>query len=553
MSTLPSNTTFQVGKSLYRSGDFEKLVTETEAPGGFRQATWSVCGGVVPTLTDIVKVHNTTYDKYPFIGRVSAIHKSGLTYDVTATRSSRDMTYGKNTVANDANHPGGETSERIYPAGTRLYIIMTDALSITPDIGDGGIVDPGLQLIAPSNDVGGYTAEQVWEYVSGLVGALDTPLLWFVRGFAGQQVVVIEYQDLAARYYVEVPEDQIDETYDVDYMYNQGVLAYGKGQVATSGPLIDHTVLKNTIRTKYENAQNTITRITEAQFLADSYVARFNKLRSSNDRVTLKCDNQKVRAVYPIYTMPVDDWPLELIEAGRGLKLKNRPVSLAPYNPDLKYITSTSYDWDAGVLNLSCGELRSMQSKTERIIDYNVNRLFNGPYNGPVNHPLADADLIPKVGPEVDASSPPNTSYGIPGFRQAQTGEESLPHGKAIDPNLIADEGLEANFNFIPTTLGFQGGIRVVPGQFNEYEIIFGNSAGKVVVTTCKVEVYKDAQPSPVFLFRMDSSLGQTAPITPPVLLGRKDFLLIKVTATASGATWAAVSLHAKKKYPGLK
>lgn len=565
MTTLPDDVTFRMGRTDVRSGDVEQLVTTTETPGGFGRCTFSICGQLRPELTDIVRIYNSTYDKYPFIGRVSDVHKKGLTYDVIATRSSRDRTYGKNTVPISPSHPGGETSERIYEAGTQLYVILTDALSITPDIFDGGIVNPGLQLVADSQDVGGFTAEQVWDYVSSILGSLATPLLWHIRGSGGLQVVVIDYQDTAARYYVELAESQIEETYTVNAIVNEAAVAYGKGQIAVSpsSGSISHSVLQN-IRTKYVNASNSgVTRITEAQELADSYVTRYNDLQSNNDTLTIKCGQDQLRVVPPVHTVPIDDWPLMLVESGHGILLKNRPSTLYPYNKALKYITGTSYNWDSGELTCNCGSVQTIESTTQRIIDYNVNRLFNGPYNGPaaLNHPLADADLTPKVGPEIDGASPPATSYGTPAFKEALSPEDpNVKYGKQIDPDLVADEGLEANINFDPSISGFQAAVRVIPGTFSEYRLLLGNSSG-LVDDTVDAEIYRVIPPSenPLggtqFLCSISSTglKDRTAVIAPNAVLKRGDYAMIKVTTSGITATWAAVSLHAKKNFPRLK
>lgn len=559
MTNLPANVTMSVSSLLVSNGDIEGLRHGTETPGGFASCSFGICGAGRKGIDwgDVVVIHDNQYDKYPFIGRVSNLHKTGLTYEITATRSSKDRTYTINTVPADANHPGGFTSQRIYQAGTLLATILSDALTITPDIFDGGIVNPGLQLVSDSNDLGGYTAEQIWDYVSSIIGSLATPLLWHIRGINGVQAVVIDFQDIAPRYFTHLAEDQIEENYDMTAIVTEVGIAFGNGQIATES--IPAGGVIPIIRTKYISAQNTVTRHAEADAIAGALLTRLGQRRSVNDVLTVDCNKDQVRAVSPVTSplVAVDGWPLYLIESGRGIELLDRDITETSFNLTTKYITGTDYDWDSGKLTLRCGEIRSIQSDTLKIVDYNVNRLFTGPYNGPPggNHPLADADLLPKVGPEIDAQVPPSTSYGVPAFKAALgDNDPDLPHKKAIDPDIIADEGLEANFNFDPATIGFQGGIRVVPGTFNEYEIILGNAAGKVA-DTCTVQVYKDAEPAPTFLFLIEitGQKSRTAAISPAIVLGRKDFMLLKVLTPTSTATWAAVSLHAKKNYPGLK
>jgi hypothetical protein len=536
----------------------EGLVTSSVTPGGYDKATWEHCGGTRPDISDLVIVHDTTYNQWPFIGRVSDINKRGSTYSVTATRSSKDRTNTVNTIPGNPSHPSGRTSEKKYPAGTRFLTVLQEALTLTPDIFDGGITDPGLQFYAESNDLGGQSAEQWWNYISSLTYSLATPLLWHIRGQAGQQAVVIDFQDIAARYYVRVPEDQIDETYSMDSIVNEVGISYGNGQIAyaPADGIISHAILQN-IRTLYRNAQNTIQRFSEAQALAETLLQRYSTLRSINDTITMRCEREIVRAVPPVYPSPIDNWPLWLVFSGYGIQLKDRPVGEIRD----KYITGAEYNWDQGLLTARCGEVVSLSSDMQQIIDYNVNRLFNGPYNGPPGgtHPLADADLIPKVGPEIGSEVPPSTTYGIPGFKAAADGDEQNKYSKAIDPDLIADEGLSANINFDPSVSGFQAAIQVIPGTFNKYRLLIGDDTG-LINDTVIAELHKVIPPSAgggtQFLTTIRSNgikdTGDQS-ISPAIVLGRGDFYMIKVVTVGTVVTWAALSLHAKKLQPSLK
>lgn len=556
MTTLPPGVTFQYDKKLVKPGEIENLVTTTETPGGYRECTFNACSGVRPVRTEIIRIHDSNYNKYPFIGRISSVHKQGLTYNVTATRSTRDKTYTVNTVPADATHPSGFASERIYRAGTLLQTALTDALSITPDVSSGHIVTLADQFTADSNDLGGQTAEQVWDYISSILASLDTPLLWHVRGLNGIQVVDIDYQDLAPRYFVHLLEDQIEETYDDTAICNQCAVAFGHGQIAIWPPIIDYSVIKTT-HTKYINASNTITRYPDALALAQTIVARMGKDRTVSDVLTIQCEANKVRVVPPVYNVAVDDWPLWLMESGHGIELLNRPIG----NIQEKYITGTEFNWDDGKLTARCGEVRSQESQVTQIVDYNVNRLFNGPYNGPagLNQPLADADLLPKVGSEVDSASPPNTSYGVPGFKAAADGDTQNKYGKAIDPDIIADEGIEINYTFETVTTGWKGGTWSIPGELRQvkFSLWKGTATNGLQIDTVTFDIYtRKATENPVFLQKIEivGVAEGIVTISPyKSLPGRNVQLVFNVTVPSTDAEIINVTLHGKKQFPSLK
>lgn len=542
---LPSGITFTVGAQDLTCEDGLKLVHNTVTPGGFDKCTFTVCGqvGVAVRMGQAVRIWDSNIGKHAYVGLVYDIHKVGDTYEITADRSTRDQTVRQRLV---------------YQAGTPHLVALQQGVALCENVFDGGITDPGSQFVANSNNMFGYTAEQMWNLVSTYTASSTTPLLWWVRGSTfGQQVVYIDYADLAARYFAEVDEKNIDETYSANAMITRSNVEWGNDQYVTISD--DFPTLTFT-RDRTVNASNNLTRLTDAQGLAGNYLTRFREFRSVNDSITLQCVENTVRIVPPLVVTPNDNWPLHLVEAGHGINLLNRPVINAPYNVPVKYVTATTYDWESGKLTLRCGDLIDLGTTIEAQIAYQVNRLFFGPASSAAprwqNHPLADADLIPVFGPNMPGDTPPSFVSGIPIMTRNDGAPDSTqtPYGRVVHPDLIADEGLEANFNIPVSSTGFGGGIRVIPGTFNEYEIILGNSAGKVADTVV-VEIYKDTTGSPSLIGTVSctGASSRTAVINPPIILGRKDFILFKVTTAGATATWAAISLHAKKQYPGLK
>lgn len=557
MTVLPPSVSFSLSHTTFKPNG---LVHSTETPGGFRDCKFSLDSnnGRLVSMDDVLVIYDNEWDRYPFIGHIDQIHKTGLCYDFVAVRSTRLQVQRKTTGGMSPSHPSGVYAGKIYHAGTPYVETLRDALQLCELVFDGGITDPGLQYVADSINMAGYTAEQMWNYVSSILASLDTPLLWHIRGTSGIQVVHIDFQDTAPRYRVELPEDQIDESWSSEDIITRATTEWGNDQVWDNALTNPRVAGRQLIHDKYINGSNNITRLGDAQALVDHFLQRLGVYRSTSGQLTLNCDKDIVQVKPPVGS--ADNWPLYLVESGHGIALDNRPN---PEDEPLKYIVGTEYTWDTGQLVLRTGvDVGGLESAVQQIVDYNVNRLFFGPYNGPPggNHPLADADLLPQVGPELGGEVPPSTTYGITAFKAAITpGDPNVKYDKQIDPDLVADEGIEANVNFDPTTLGFQAAIRVIPGTFNEYRLLLGNQNG-LIADAVAAEIYRVIPPSEgtggqQFLTAISSAgtKDHTAAISPPVTLKRGDYAMIKVTTIGTVATWAAVSLHAKKNFPALK
>lgn len=560
MTNLPQGVTFTIGSSLWVP---EQLVHTTETPGGLKECRFSLSSkGQNVEIDDKLVIYDAQFAAYPFVGRIAQIHKTGLCFDFTATRSSRLRPMGSTTGNPSPAHPSGTYSGRIYKAGTLVQQTIIDAMTLCEDIFNGTIVTLAQQYVADSQNMFGYTPEQMWNYVAAIFSSLESPLLWHIRGRDGLQLVDIDFQDLAARYRTYLPEDQIEENWDSDQIITGAYVQWGNDQAYEANLASVTTVRRKLRHEKAVNGSNDLTTFSVARDLGDQQLARFGQFGCTTTRLTLDCNKNIVQAKPPVGDS--DNWPLHLVEAGHGIFLSQRPVELYPYNEGLKYIVGTEYNWDTGKLTCECGiRIGGLQDRVEGIVDYNVNRLYNGPYNGPpgASAPLADADLVPQVGGELDSSSPPSTSYGTPAFKTAVSeNDPNVKYGKQIDPDLVADEGLEANINFDPSTSGFQAAIRVTPGTFSEYRLLIGDTTG-LVGGTLVAELYRviPVSESPlggtqlIATVKSNGVKDRTDVISPAVTLKRGDYYMIKVTTTVALATWAALSLHAKKNFPALK
>lgn len=546
------------------------LTHSTETNGGFRELSFTRECAVQDLgvgLGQKVVLYDTNYSKYVFVGRVNEINpKSGR---VSCTRSTTDQVVRFTTVTAQQwgqTYPSGRMAGRIYLDSTPFVQVLRDALTLTPSVFDGGITDPGLQVIGQSVNIGGYTAEQIWNYVCGLTYSLTTPLQWHIRGANGVEVVVISFADLAARYYVELQEDQIDETYSLANIINRSTVPWGNNDVVqepAEGYPISYAAIP-IIRDYYANGNNNINRVLDAQGLAGNLLTRFSGFRSINDTLTIKCIENPVRVVPPLVTTPDDNWPLHLIEAGHGLQLMNRTAPY-PYNPAIKYVTGTEYDWDTGTLTVRCGELGGFGQSINNIVDYNVNRLFFGPASSApplwINHPLADADAITYVGPtlsQLGEMSPnkPGMGPGIPVFTQSMNGD--LPFEKVIHPGLVADEGIEVNANIPITETGFQAAVKTTPGTFTNYEVLLigelGLTADILTATAWKVDTAGAVTPLGLTITVNPAASRQIGQISPNIVLGRGIKIMWQVNVAAVGDAYvAAIALKADKAYPGLR
>lgn len=564
MTKLPNGVSLTVENTDY-STDVNELVHSTETPGGLRECRFSLDSKLGRRIgwDDRLVIYDSAHAAWPFVGRISNIRKTGLCFEFTAIRSTRLRKMKSTTGPGNPSHPSGVYAGRIYKAGTLMETTLRDALQLCEAaVFDGGISSlSGLQYIADTNNMAGYTAEQMWDYVAALLTGFSTPLEWHVRGSGGLQIVKIDFQDPAARYLVQLPEEQIEEEYDSEQAITTAAVEYGNDQVYEQS-ITPLAAGRRLFRDKYVNGSRDLTRLQAAQGLAGAYIARFGQpgFRSTGGQLTLKCDENIVQAKPPVASS--NNWPLWLIESGHGCQLLGRSPLLAPYNENLKYIIGTEYVWDTGVLTARTGIAGGgLDSRIQQTVDYNVNRLFFGPYNGPpgASQPLADADLLPQIGSEMSPTL--STSYGIPGFKDSiSPGDPNVPYDKQLDPDIVPDEGLEANVNFDPAAEGFQAAIRTTPGTYVEYRLLLGNETG-LVADTVVAEFYRVIPPSEnlgggqQFLFKIqsDGTKDRTLPLTTPVILKRGDYAMIKVTTTGASATWAAVSLHAKKNFPRLK
>lgn len=568
---LPTGITLKIGNQFFN--DPKGLTTRTETNGGFGQCTFNLDNLINLGIKwgDKVVLFDSNINAYPFIGRVQTLNFNKCS--VVCTRSTDDQVVRYSTTAQDSIHPSGIMAGKIYPPGTPYVNVLREALQLTPSVFDGGITDPILQLVGPSTNIGGQTAEQIWNYICSLTYSFISPLQWHIRGQNGLEVVVISFADLGARYFVTLPEQQIEETYDLGAIVNRSTVQWGNDDISTVpniGDPVSYSVIP-IIRDKYTNGSVNVADINTAVGLAGNLLTRFGQFESVNDTLTVKCVENPVRIVPPLVSSPNDNWPLHLVEAGHTINLRNR-ANPYPYNLALKFIVATEYNWETGVLTCRCGRLIDLQGTVTNIVDYNVNRLYHGPASGAFprwkNSPLVDADIIPFKGPDlsqqpvVDNNQPGDKpmAAGIPMFTNDGTppNKNNLKYGEVIDPGLIADKGLEINYSFGIDEAGWKGGPWSIPGTLQSVKYSMWRGDTGLVVDRCTVSIYtrKFGDTSNGTLLITLTIIGSEDELIlaePRALPGPDYQVVFKVETAATVAEIINLSLHGKKLYPGLK
>lgn len=558
---LPSGVTFKVGNQDYSSKEDLKLRVSDTTPGGFSSCTFELCDGTYPQWGAKVSIYDSNYRKSVFVGRVTSVTTKGsMGCSVTAKRQTTNQRF---IEPNDFPANSGVT----WAAGRKIYDAIIFGLTITPDVFDGGIVDPGIQFIQTSKDFMGQTAEDLWNELASLTTQLSTPLLWWIWGEGETAVLTVSFLDTGVRYRIlgDFDLDQLEQIYDLEAVTNRSTVEWGKDQVITTpnvggGESLSYEATP-IIRDKYTNASNQIGTHQEALSLATNYIGRFGEFRSTRDIITLECDKNSVRALPPVSgTIPVDGYPLHLIRSGNYIDVGTLPQSMSPYTKQYKLIVSKDYDFDSGKLTLTCGEIVTFDSQVTLIQDFNVNRLFNAGIQSVVNEPYANADAIPVYGPQYDGIAPPSFGPGIPTMVVDKDNPTLVPNGAVVHPNLVADEGLEANIvvGDIGTT-GLKPGVRIIPGEFNNYEIVLGNDSGLLVGSDLLTITFLKLADDGVTLVPLiphpitTTSARKDETISPSFRLGRKEWIFPRVDVAATVSTWASISFHGKRQYPGLR
>lgn len=566
---LPSDIQFSVGDNDYsRDSDLE-LVTSDSVPGGYDNCTFQLCNwkNRLPNLGDIIWIYNKTFHKTVWLGRVEDVDPT--TYGipkVTGRGYGFVGTTDRRFFIDPAVEPSVEKDEMLkYRGGMPLEDVIRDALRHCNDVWDSGeIVASGLQLGEQSQSFALQTPYDVFNFATALTSGFSTPLIWWVREAPNSNTLAGLYtgfMDNSARYETALKHtenDFIQSKYSLQGMINRSIVGWGKDKVqheiqpGIAGD-IDYSAIPM-IRDKAVNAANHLRGRGDAQALGGNYLSRFNLFRALSDTITI-CESL-ITAKPPLFTTPLTI-PGHLIRSGNGIYVNNMPDGMGRYNQGQKYIVRQEHNWGTGITTLQCGELVSVSSAIELINSFETNRLFDAYMISAASYPYADADAAPVYGPEYTGTVPTSFSTGLGIFVKDPNASGLAPFGAVYHPNLIWDEGIESNFVVGDLqSEGYKGAIRVIPGTFDEAEVLLGNGADFLVDDNCEIEVYRLPSDSDIkqLVFTRKLSVKRTSGIAfSAVTFGRREWVVVRVITASTVAEWASISLHAKKEQPGLK
>lgn len=553
-----------------------------KSPGGFDAATFKLCELEPPDLTAPIIIRDTRpapHGQTIYTGRVEDVELGDDGYAITCNTGTSDRRLGVGEIT-----PPDELSHRKtkFAADTPIMDIARYAMSrLLGSAGTGGgvydsghIIEFAGTLFEDSQDFAGQTFEDIMGWLAGLTSYYSTPLTWHIRncGLSDYGCMYMGFEDTSARLTVQYNKT-FKSKFSAQAITNTSTLEWGGvGQIFTVpedavGEGVDYSAIR-VIRDRWVNAGNDVRLLGEAKALAYAYLSRFGAWRSVSDSITIDCTkDEKVVGVSGSPLMGWVDHPQEidpwLVPAGLGCRIENIPRKWGRYaTPNVKYLTERKYNFTTGQLTLTFGVPRSLQEFIKLIQTFVVNRptvLSDAVY---ASVPLVDQDTTTVFGPSFSttAAKNPSLTTGIPVMttKGSVDNEPMRPGDGKIHPILVADEGLEANFIVGDlTTTGFKGAIRVIPGIFNEIEVLLGDDDG-LVQDSCFIRLYKLPKGfSPNMeqiaelpltqkrnLFRLDS--------THDITLDARTWILPQIVTASTVALWASISLHAKKDFPGL-
>lgn len=242
----------------------------------------------------------------------------------------------------------------------------------------------GIQIHANTQTFQGSTPADIVNFAASLTAYLDNPFLWtitpLIAGLPTLKFQAIEYNP----YYYEDGLSEWDAKYDLNNIFNVGIVEWGTDQRWTE-PAGDPPDISGPIayagqgsgvdirRDKYVNAAEEYTGFDDIKALASAYATHFNRLIASGT-ITL---NQPIRTRPLSSGAPSRLTPLHLVEAGRACNVAlpdNWPEHLSMETRDIdKFVTQVRWNEDAGEnecenAQLSFGEVQGLFAEIRRLM-----------------------------------------------------------------------------------------------------------------------------------------------------------------------------------------
>ncbi len=426
---------------------------------------------------------------------------------------------------------------KVFLAGVPAIDMVRNALGRCAKFGESFptlLGDLGYQLPNDSNSFGNQGADDVFNYAQKLGGYLSTPILWQVRQnpsipFTLEPILEVKAADPAPRYRVKLTKnDQLKLTYDPDVVWNAGLVKWGNEQyqlatnfgysnpqlpqnppVVPSLPQVDYSVIPD-IRIKRMDASGDERSITEIQQLAGFLVNRNNVLRPVSTTLTIDC-NTVIEGLNPAIVS--SNLPHYLVRSNFAIQIMNDLSAWGMYGKVTTFfITSANYDFTTQKLTLQLGD--PVFDDAFRLLgSYDVNREYTSSKSGIIQLTHRDADVLVQYGTEFpgytgqqavnpdDATMLNNFSTGVvtaisttdANSRAAKFNDPQNPFyqptGQSIDPRIIPDYGVTANFGSEADATGIKGFIQVIPCRVLEWDIAFTPPAGSDTIPTDSIEI----------------------------------------------------------------
>lgn len=503
---LPNGTLFKD----YSGDDELNLETTDQTPGGFWDCKFTLCNwkSRVPQFGYIIVVNDTRENTECFRGIAQnpeidhgnsvLINAIGHGNSNGSSSALRDWGDGNQTPTN---------GKQIYTKTTPLSDILGDTFTLTQQIFEGDTVDlSGYQLTQESRDLQGMSPYDVWEYLRGMFAGFSTPWIWEVKSASGLGSFNSRFADSATRLRCTFDNEtvKVKDSYAQDSVVNGATVRYGNG-LRKFNPAVgtrSHTILPtNNDRDKYMDFDNEIRGDADAQALADVFLNRFNTLRPLNGSIELCGAN--VTALSPLvdigtYPLGRSRFPVHLIPTGWVIDVQDLPAGAAPFNVGQHYIVAKRVSYKDMKVTLTTGELINLGTSIRTVDAYAINSGAIGTLQASYNRSEFRPAVTPIYGPQAAGDLPDtnDNQIGMASFKLNDTLTDTndallLKYKAAVDPELLADYGTQANFGREADSVGIKGFITVIPMKALTWYIAFLPPAtGAVdVVPTDSIEI----------------------------------------------------------------
>lgn len=588
---LPSFITLKAympnGVTLFKdySGDLDlQLETTEQTPGGQWDCRFTLCNwkSRIPQFGYVIVVTDTNENVECFRG-IAQLPEIDQGNSVKITAIGHGNSSGSSTALRDWGD-GNQTptnGKQIYAAATPLSDILSDTFSLCQQISEGDTVDlSGYQLTQESRDLQGMSPYDVWEYLRGMFAGFSTPFIWEVKGdwATGLALFNSRFADSAVRLRCTFDNDtvKVTDTYSQDSVINGATVRYGNG-LRKFNPAIgprSHSVLPtNNDRDKYMDFDNEIRGDADAQALADNFLNRFNTLRPLNSTITLCGAN--VTALPPIvdsgtYPTGRTRFPVHLIPTGWVIETQDLPAGAAPFNVEEHYIVAKRVNYNTMQVTLTCGEIISLGTSIRNVDAYAINMGAIATLQASYNRSEFHAQATPIYGPQAAGTLPAqnDNQIGIASFKLNDTLTDTdqallLKYKAAVDPELIADYGTQANFGREADSTGIKGFITVIPIKALTWYIAFlpPTNSDTIPTDTITLEFYDTYPFTPGSPFATksispaaQSQAGTFSGATEQHVFAQGGRIGIRVSAAAAVTVGAGfiVAVGGRKLYPDL-